>query len=38
VGYGDGEWRNIECNIIQNAEPTVADPTKPLTMAAACGR
>ncbi len=26
VGFGDGEWRNIECNIIQNAEPTVADP------------
>jgi hypothetical protein len=24
--YGDGEWRNIKCNIVQNAEPTVADP------------
>ena len=26
TGFGDGEWRNIECNIVQNAEPTVADP------------
>jgi hypothetical protein len=26
TGYGDGEWRNIKCNIVQNAEPTVADP------------
>jgi hypothetical protein len=26
VSYGDGEWRNIECNIRQNVEPTVADP------------
>ena len=24
--YGDGDWRNIKCNIVQNAEPTVADP------------
>jgi hypothetical protein len=24
--YGDGEWQNIKCNIIQNAEPSVADP------------
>ena len=24
--YGDGEWSNIKCNIVQNAEPTVADP------------
>ena len=21
--YGDGDWRNIKCNIVQNAEPTV---------------
>lgn len=26
TSYGDGEWRNIRCNIVQNAEPTVADP------------
>jgi len=26
VNYGDGDWRNIKCNIVQNAEPTVADP------------
>jgi len=26
VGYGDGEWQNIKCNIVQNAEPSVADP------------
>lgn len=26
VTYGDGEWRNIKCNVVQNAEPTVADP------------
>jgi N4-gp56 family major capsid protein len=26
TSYGDGEWRNIECNIIQNAAQTVADP------------
>ena len=26
TGFGDGEWRNIKCNIVQNAEPTVADP------------
>lgn len=24
--FGDGDWRNIKCNIVQNAEPTVADP------------
>jgi hypothetical protein len=24
--YGDGDWRNIKCNIVQNAEPTVTDP------------
>jgi hypothetical protein len=27
TGYGDGEWRNIKCNIVQNAEPSVADPS-----------
>ena len=26
VSYGDGEWRNIKCNVMQNVEPTVADP------------
>jgi N4-gp56 family major capsid protein len=26
TGYGDGEWRNIKCNVVQNAEPSVADP------------
>ena len=26
VNYGDGEWQNIKCNVVQNAEPTVADP------------
>lgn len=26
VSYDDGDWRNIKCNIVQNAEPTVADP------------
>lgn len=26
TGYGDGEWSNIKCNIVQNAEPSVADP------------
>jgi hypothetical protein len=26
VGFGDGEWQNIKCNIRQNVEPTVADP------------
>jgi hypothetical protein len=26
VAYGDGEWQNIKCNVVQNAEPTVADP------------
>jgi hypothetical protein len=24
--YGDGEWSNIKCNVVQNAEPSVADP------------
>lgn len=24
--FGDGEWQNIDCNIVQNADPTVADP------------
>lgn len=24
--FGDGEWQNIKCNIVENAEPTVADP------------
>lgn len=24
--FGDGEWSNIKCNVVQNAEPTVADP------------
>ncbi len=24
--FGDGEWSNIKPNIVQNAEPTVADP------------
>jgi hypothetical protein len=27
TGFGDGEWRNIKCNIVQNAEPSVADPS-----------
>lgn len=26
VAYGDGEWQNIKCNIVQNAAPSVADP------------
>lgn len=26
TGFGDGEWRNIKCNVVQNAEPSVADP------------
>ena len=26
ISFGDGEWQNIKCNIVQNAEPTVADP------------
>ena len=26
TSYGDGEWQNIKCNVVQNAEPTVADP------------
>jgi hypothetical protein len=26
TGFGDGEWQNIKCNIVQNAEPSVADP------------
>jgi len=24
--FGDGEYQNIKCNIVQNVEPTVADP------------
>ena len=24
--FGDGEWQNIKCNIMQNAEPSAADP------------
>jgi hypothetical protein len=24
--FGDGDWQNIKCNIVQNAAPTVADP------------
>jgi hypothetical protein len=26
TGFGDGEWQNIKCNVVQNAEPSVADP------------
>jgi hypothetical protein len=26
TGFGDGSYMNIKCNIVQNAEPTVADP------------
>ncbi len=26
TSFGDGDWRNIKCNVVQNAEPTVADP------------
>jgi hypothetical protein len=26
TSFGDGEWQNIKCNIVQNAEPSVADP------------
>lgn len=26
TGFGDGDYMNIKCNIVQNAEPTVADP------------
>lgn len=26
VGYDDGNWANIKCNTVQNAEPSVADP------------
>ena len=26
TSFGDGEWSNIKCNIVQNAEPSVADP------------
>jgi hypothetical protein len=26
TGFGDGEWRNIKCNIKQNVEPSVSDP------------
>jgi hypothetical protein len=24
--YGNGDWRNIECNIMQNVAPSVSDP------------
>jgi len=23
TGFGDGEWQNIKCNIVQNAEPSI---------------
>jgi hypothetical protein len=26
TNFGDGHWQNITCNIVQNAEPSVADP------------
>lgn len=26
TAFGDGDWQNINCNIVQNAAPTVADP------------
>jgi N4-gp56 family major capsid protein len=26
TAFGDGEWQNIECNVVQNAAPSVADP------------
>lgn len=26
TGFGDGEYQNINCNIVQNAAPSVADP------------
>jgi hypothetical protein len=26
TGFGDGEWQNIRCNVVQNAAPSVADP------------
>lgn len=26
TGFGDGEWSNIKCNVVQNAAPSVADP------------
>jgi hypothetical protein len=26
TSFGDGEWQNIKCNVVQNAEPSVADP------------
>jgi hypothetical protein len=27
TGYGDGDWRNIKCNVVQNAPISVADPS-----------
>lgn len=24
--FGDGDWQNINCSIVENADPTVADP------------
>jgi hypothetical protein len=24
--FGEGQWQNIKCNVVQNAAPTVADP------------
>jgi len=26
TSYGDGDWRNIKCNVVQNAPISVADP------------
>ena len=26
TGFGDGSYQNIKCNVVQNAEPSVADP------------
>lgn len=26
VGFGEGQWQNIKCNIVQNAPMSVADP------------
>jgi len=26
TNFGDGRWQNIKCNIVTNAEPSVADP------------
>lgn len=27
TGYGNGEWSNIKCNVVQNADVSVADPS-----------